>query len=236
MILKILPGELEPLVPVGVFGGMGNFRISRLFPESGGAAVAVAGGAGPVLAVHPEAVHAVFRNQLQKLGDHVFIRIAGQGAGQGLAGFPVLLHQRPFRVLLQCRRVPNAGIVHHQGDSHFLGGLPPFPQGVFDDAGGGNCGFAGIAGVPGVPFAVALDKIRPDFAELFQQLRPVRVFAQIPVGFIGVDIKVEAEKYIIMPLLCHNHPSFWIGGTPYALTPRPSCRFPCGGTEWGSAR
>ena len=65
--------------------------------------------------------------------------------------------------------VPDARIVHDEGNAHFLSRIAPDAQGILYNAGGRDPHLRRIAGIAGMALAIALNKIGLDFFKLLDQ-------------------------------------------------------------------
>ena len=192
--------EGEPFRPVRLARLGGDFGDAGAGGELGAAGVAPAGGRAPVLAIDPEAVHAVGLDQFQHLRDHQFVGVAAQPAGRAGAALALGIDRAPFGAEFEGAVVDHARVVHAQADAQLGGHLAMDLQGVRDDAGSGGADLGGPGGVAGMALAVALDPVRADGAPAFAEVLVGDFAAEFGVVRVGMEVVVDAEEDVFVPV------------------------------------
>ena len=219
-----LPTELPVFLEIRVasFSGQAPSEVDPrfLFKRPDGLRVEIHP-ASPAVAVHPDAVDAVFPREFRKLRDQEFVGVAAHGAGGFRVPGPVGAETSLFRMLRKILLVDDAGIVHIERDALFPGDFSPQRERIQGERGHGVSQSGGVGCPARMPLAVDLEKIGfqepadlPDllFLQRRADRRSRRAFRR------GVEIEMQSEK--AFPAAFHKLASFFPGpSAPFSPEP-----------------
>jgi len=186
--------ELHPLVPIRLASLARSGHGARLFAELAHRFLPVVGRRAPAVAVDPDSVHAILAGQFAKLRDQQHVDIGAEYRCRPAVGLAIRLDGRPRRMSGHGMIIPNARIMHEQGDSPLARHLAPDPQRIADEARGRLAHFGRIARITAMPFAIDLEVVGLDLVDhgLDHLRRGPRPNAVAIVA--RMEVEMDAEK------------------------------------------